>query len=276
MNKVDSAETSLHWFEMMGVDEVILDTPQNREHTPEVAHRSPKPVNSSPAPQNNQSSSPKVQPKASVSSSVITDTRAIADQCTSIEALREAVYQFKGLGISKMASNVVFSDGQSNAKVMMIGEAPGAEEDKQGIPFCGASGQLLDQILATIDLSRSTNLYITNTIFWRPPGNRKPTPEELATCLPFVQKHIELIRPELIILVGGTAMHSLMGMKGGITKQRGKFHSYTNPYLQGQEIPLTIVFHPSYLLRSPGQKRMMWYDMQTIRHHLAEQKVTLD
>jgi len=160
----------------------------------------------------------------------------------------------------------------ADASVMFIGEAPGAEEDAKGIPFCGASGKLMDQIFAHVGLSRDKNIYITNTIFWRPPGNRKPTPEELAMCEPFVEKHIALIRPKLIVLVGGTAVASILGITQGITKIRGKFFDYKNGYLD-YSIKAVPIFHPSYLLRSPGQKRYAWIDALQIADFIKKEGI---
>ncbi len=200
--------------------------------------------------------------------STISDTRKMADEANNLIDLRSMVMTFDTLSIAKTATNTVFADGTENAKIMLIGEAPGAEEDAQGIPFCGASGQLLDQMLNYIGLQRKNNFYITNTIFWRPPGNRRPTPEELAICLPFVEKHIALINPNLIILVGGTAVSSLLDSKQGITQLRGKFFKYNNRYLK-DDISITAIFHPSYLLRSPGQKKVAWKDLLNIEDYIT-------
>ncbi len=189
--------------------------------------------------------------------------RAIADKCNSLQDLKLALEQFEGLSIKKTATNLVFADGNSNAQVMAIGEAPGANEDEEGIPFCGASGKLLDLILSSINLDRKTNLYITNSIFWRPPGNRKPTPEENAVCLPFVEKHIALIKPKLILLVGATSASALLNSTETISRLRTKFYKYKNCYLE-QEIPAAVIFHPSYLLRQPLQKKTVWFDLLKI------------
>jgi hypothetical protein len=181
----------LQWYEQMGIDEVIEDSPIDRL----AARPESQPISTlSAAP---------IMPKASTNKFISPDsaklgTQATAQQCITREELEKAVRAFDGLGICKTATNTVFSDGNPNAEVMMIGEAPGAEEDAQGIPFCGASGKLLDQMLAYIGLERQKNFYISNTLFWRPPGNRKPTPEEVAVCAPFVAKHIALIKPKLI------------------------------------------------------------------------------
>ncbi len=198
--------------------------------------------------------------------------RAWADKCRTLAELRDAVSNFDGLAIRKTAENTVFCDGNPDAKIMFIGEAPGANEDKQGIPFCGASGQLMDEILKWAGFTRAENIYISNTVFWRPPGNRRPTPEELAICRPFVEKHIALVAPEILVLVGGTATFSLLGTKTGITRLRGKFHDYENGYLS-QKIPAMALFHPSFLLRQPTQKETFWFDILTMKRYLEEKGV---
>lgn len=198
--------------------------------------------------------------------------RELANSCNNLNELYQAVAAFKDLSITKTAQNVVFSDGNPLAKIMAIGEAPGANEDEQGIPFCGASGQLLDQIFASIGLSRKENIYITNSVFWRPPGNRKPTDEEIITCLPFLEKHIALINPKLIILVGSTAAQALLNSSETISRMRGKFLAYNNSYL-ASEIATMVIFHPSYLFRQPLQKKQVWLDMIAIRKMLDESGV---
>ncbi len=177
----------------------------------------------------------------------------LADEATTLDDLRTAITNFTSLAICKTATNVVFSDGQPHAKVMIIGEAPGADEDIQGKPFVGQSGQLMDKALACIGLTREENLYISNTLFWRPPGNRKPTPEELTICLPFINKHIALIKPNYLLFVGGTSASFLLQTKTGITKLHGTWQDYTNPYLEAP-IPSFPLYHPSFLLRQPMLK----------------------
>ncbi len=194
--------------------------------------------------------------------------RLAADNSTTLEELRQAVIEFEGCAIKKMALNTVFADGNPNSEVMFVGEAPGANEDQQGIPFCGQSGKLLDNILASIGLSRQ-NAYITNTIFWRPPGNRRPTPEELALCRPFVEKHIALVAPKLIILVGSTAVESLLASKTTMHSSRQEYYEYTNRYLS-KAIKAAVIFHPAYLLRQSLKKKNMWLDMQRIKHELID------
>jgi DNA polymerase len=159
----------------------------------------------------------------------------------------------------------VIGDGDVQAEVMFIGEAPGANEDKEGIPFCGQSGKLLNNIIKSIGLLRP-QVYITNTVFWRPPGNRRPTTEEINTCRPFVEKHIALIKPRLIILVGNTAVESLLALKQPIGELRQREFAYENSYL-ATPIKTVVIYHPSYLLRQLTKKKEMWADMQYIKHH---------
>lgn len=202
----------------------------------------------------------------------IEQARTLAEKCTTLEALRDAVKNFDGCALRKTATNTVFADGNPQSRVMLVGEAPGANEDLQGIPFCGASGKLLDDMFSWIGLSRQKNFYITNTIFWRPPGNRRPTPEELAMCRPFVERHIALINPAVLILVGGTATAALLDPHAGITKLRGREYRYSNDYLSNP-IPTFAIFHPSYLMRQPLQKRTAWHDLLRIRFFLEAGKL---
>ena len=199
----------------------------------------------------------------------VAKARTLANNATTLAALKEAVEQFDGCDLKKFANNTVFADGVLGAKILLIGEAPGATEDEQGIPFCGESGQLLDKMLEAIGISRTKNAYITNTIFWRPPANRKPTNEEINICKPFVEKHIALINPKLIILVGSTAATSLLGKYDGITNLRQNNYSYTNQYLAAP-IHRTSLFHPAYLLRQPMQKKTTWYDLLKIKAFIEE------
>ncbi|OEY86730.1 DNA glycosylase [Wolbachia pipientis] len=192
--------------------------------------------------------------------------RQLASKCSSIEELKHVVESFTGCEIRKTSINTVFADGSPDAKIMLIGEAPGANEDLQGIPFCGASGILLDKMLNAIELDR-TKVYISNTVFWRPPGNRKPTDLELDMCKPFVEKHIALINPQVLVLVGGIACYSLLDRTRTISNLRGKFYTYTNQYLSNP-ITTTVIFHPAYLLRQPLQKRLAWEDLKKIREYI--------
>ena len=166
---------------------------------------------------------------------------------------------------------MVFGDGDPNADVMIIGEAPGAEEDRKGAPFVGASGHLLGRMLAAIGLTRES-VYITNVLFWRPPGNRNPTSAEVATCLPFVQRHIELVSPKVLVFVGGAAAKTLLDRTEGIMRLRGKWYEYQIPTDAGEavSIPALAMLHPAYLLRTPAQKRLAWLDLLSLRAKLGE------
>ena len=183
------------------------------------------------------------------------------DLCKNIKTLddlKNAMIRFDGCDLKKMATNMVFSDGVPNSKIMLIGEAPGAEEDRLGKPFVGQSGQLLDKTFSTLGLSREKNIYITNTIPYRPPANRTPTSQEMALFKPFLMKHIELISPKALVLVGATAFKSLLDEKAAITKVHGTWFDLK---VQDQIIPTIGIYHPAYLLRSPSQKRALWQDL---------------
>ncbi|HEY4135656.1 MAG TPA: uracil-DNA glycosylase [Alphaproteobacteria bacterium] len=192
-----------------------------------------------------------------------------AAAANSLEELRAALAAFDGCALKKTATNLVFADGNPAARVMFIGEAPGADEDRQGLPFVGVSGQLLDRMMSHIGLSRAENAYITNVLFWRPPGNRTPTPGEIGACLPFVERHIELIDPAVIVLVGGIAAKTMLARSEGITRLRGQWHSYETPRMS-HPVPIIATFHPAYLLRSPGQKREAWRDLLSVAEKMEE------
>lgn len=199
---------------------------------------------------------------------VVQVARKLADQCKTIEDLRQAIMDFNECELKKTAINTVIADGSVNSEAMFIGEAPGRHEDEQGIPFCGQSGKLLDNIIKAFGYQRADS-YITNTVFWRPPGNRRPTPEEIAICRPFVEKHIELIAPKYIILVGSTAVESLLGSAMPMREVKQKLLKYNNKYLDAP-ISTFVIFHPSYLLRQPLKKKEMWSDIQFILNSAAK------
>ncbi len=204
--------------------------------------------------------------------SAITLARSLADSADNLEDLKKLLLDFDGCSLKKLANNTVFADGNPQSSIMLIGEAPGSTEDAQGIPFCGESGKLLDNILASINISRKQNAYITNTVFWRPPANRAPTQEEIDICRPFVEKHIALINPKLIVLVGNVAATSLLGKNAGVSKIRQEYYLYTNQYLS-KPISTTAIFHPAYLLRQPLQKKTSWYDILKIQEFLNKNEI---
>jgi uracil-DNA glycosylase len=210
-----------------------------------------------------------VRSKRAGAASPVDNARALAQAADSIAALRAAVQSFEGCALKATARNTVFSDGIDNAPVLIIGEAPGKEEDEQGKPFVGRSGRLLDRMLAQIGLSRQYNILISNTIFWRPPGNRDPTQGEIVACLPFVERLIELSRPKLLILTGKAAAHTVLRREEGVMKLRGRRLSCSAP---GLEAPVNamVMLHPAYLLRQPQQKRLAWADLLLAEAWLTE------
>lgn len=185
--------------------------------------------------------------------------RELAQAATTVAELREALERFEGCALKATATNLVFADGNPDSRLMIIGEAPGANEDRQGLPFVGDAGRLLDEMLAGVGLDRD-KIYITNVLFWRPPGNRTPAPQEIAACLPFVERHIELVAPRYLMLAGNVSTKTLLSETRGITKLRGQWFAYQHAAL-ANPIPAQAVLHPAYLLRQPAQKRLAWRDM---------------
>jgi DNA polymerase len=257
MDDLASKINHIKWLNKMGVDFYLSENPQTK-NTVETK--------TLPLAKNHQ---PLNLMDSQGTNNSISIARNLADQSNSLEDLRIKVSSFEECKLKILAKNTVFADGSPSSKVMLIGEAPGASEDEAGIPFCGESGKLLDNMISTIGLSRQTNAYITNTIFWRPPANRTPTQEEIDMCRPFVEKHIALLQPKLIILVGSTAATSLLGKHAGVSKIRQEYFGYTNRYLD-HAIPTTAIFHPAYLLRQPLQKKTAWYDLIKIQQFLTE------
>ncbi len=198
---------------------------------------------------------------------IIASAKKAAQEAKNLTELRQAIENFEGCNLKKMATKTVFSDGNPNAKIMLIGEAPSNLEDLQGIPFCDDSGKILDEMFKAIHMSRTENFYITNVIFWRPPGNRRPTDEELAICRPFVERHIQLLNPEILVLVGSTAMNSVLGVNDQISNVRGQFFDFAPQFLS-RSIKSFVIFHPSYLMRQPTKKKIAWLDMLTLEKFL--------
>ena len=259
----------LAWQAAMGADDPIVDAPINRYEAtaakvaataPSAASTSPRPSLSAP--------SPKPAAKPVMTEEVVADARNMAASCQTLDELKEALSAFEGCALKKTATNLVFGDGNPTADVMFIGEAPGADEDRQGLPFVGVSGQMLDRMLGFIGLDR-TNFYITNMLYWRPPGNRTPTDAEVATCLPFLARHIRLVDPKVLVLVGGRSAKSLLQTSQGITKLRGR---WAEVEMEGFDTPIPALptLHPAYLLRNSAQKRYAWRDALILRERLDE------
>ncbi|MFZ2030529.1 MAG: uracil-DNA glycosylase [Vitreimonas sp.] len=200
--------------------------------------------------------------------------RALAAAAKTIPELQAAVEKFDGCALKATARNTAFSDGVMGAPVLLLGEAPGKDEDEQGKPFVGRSGQLLDRMLAQIGLDRKSNILISNTIYWRPPGNRDPTQGEIVACLPFVERLIELTQPKLLLLTGKAAAHTVLKREDGVMKLRGRRLNYTR---EGLAAPVNalVILHPAYLLRQPQQKRLAWVDLLTAEAWLKELGVEL-
>lgn len=198
------------------------------------------------------------------------EVRVDLSSCKTLEDLRAAVDQFHDCLLRKTATNTVFSDGISHAPILVIGEAPGAEEDQQGKPFVGQSGQLVDKMFQTIGLSRNENLYITNNVFWRPPGNRQPTDLELEQCYPYLERHIFILKPKVIVLLGGVAAKNLLKTNLGIAQLRERMNTYKHPDLE-DPIPVFAFYHPAYLLRSPRQKGTFWLDLLRLKRFINDQ-----
>ena len=192
-------------------------------------------------------------------------------EINTLKDLQSFIENYDECELSHTARSTVFSDGNVDAEVMLIGEAPGNQEDIEGKPFVGKSGQLLDKILETININR-TNCYISNIIPWRPPGNRNPTAEEINTCLPFIKKHIQLINPKILMLIGSISAKSILDQTIGITKLRGIWHLYKDKNI---EIPALPVFHPAYLLRRPANKAFAMTDMLNFKNKIIEMKIDI-
>jgi len=271
--------SALQWHLDVGADEALQDTPNDRTA---AAAKMLKPGGMAEISQ----SLPTMPAPANISGGELLGTAQarleaarIAAACKTLDELRDAVSAFDGLAIRKTAKNMVFSDGNPSAHVMLVGEAPGADEDKEGKPFVGISGQLLDKIFKAIGLSRTEDdpakaLYISNILNWRPPGNRTPSPAEIDISLPFIERHIALAAPKVLILCGGVSAKGLLGSGESISKLRGKFHDY-HPLTDGvssnsSPIPAIATYHPAYLLRTPSQKKFVWADMLMLRDHLEQ------
>jgi len=192
----------------------------------------------------------------------LTVAQATAQACETVAELKAALTSFEGCALKATATNLVFADGNPQAPLMLIGEAPGRDEDIRGLPFVGRSGQLLDRMLAAIGRDRSA-AYISNILFWRPPANRTPTSEEMAACMPFVLRHIALVRPKVLVALGGIAAKQLLETTEGIMRLRGRWQTLTLPGLA--PIPIMPSFHPAYLLRQPAHKRLAWRDLLAVK-----------
>ena len=268
----DDTLTTLNWLVEAGADEAITDEPVNRlvakAPVASMPVAAPRPTTPARTP----------VPARAPSTPLLADdaiggAMAAAASANSLAELQAALEAFDGCALKRTATNTVFADGVAQAPVMLIGEAPGRDEDRSGKPFVGRAGQLLDKMLASIGLDRKTNAYITNVINWRPPDNRDPSPEEAAACLPFLRRHIELAQPQVIILLGAVAARHVVGVSDGIMKLRGRWMDYR---VGNRMVPLMPTLHPAYLLRQPAHKKLAWRDLQAVRDRVQALAGTRD
>jgi DNA polymerase len=267
-------DQALRFYLDAGVDETIGKEPVDRyalSQSAAKAQKSNRPPTSAPSQGKSHPSRPKpgvpAPPVAPAPSSPASQSAtALAAAASSLPELRAAIEGFEGCSLKSTAKSTVFADGNADGRLMVIGEAPGGDEDRQGLPFVGVSGKLLDLMLESIGFTRES-AYITNVVPWRPPGNRKPTPEEVALCVPFLERHIALVKPEVILMVGGLSAKTLLNRTEGITRLRGRWETVATPGLD-VPIPAIATFHPAYLLRSPQQKRLVWRDLLAVKEKL--------
>lgn len=249
------------WYAEMGVTEALDETPHNHFTEPQPAQARPAQrvasVKAVPAPA-------AARPNAAAGTppdEATLSARALAREARTLDELKEALSRFEGCALKATAKNLVFADGNPEGRLMLVGEAPGADEDRIGLPFVGRSGQLLDRMLAAIGLNRKEHVYIANLLPWRPPGNRTPTPQEVAICLPFIQRQIELADPDILVCIGGPSAQGLLGLSG-ILASRGKWIDYDTGT---RRIRAVATLHPAYLLRQPLQKRLAWRDLRALK-----------
>lgn len=255
-----------------GVDCALMEEPLNRLSDPDIIARP------SEIPSSGEAARPKAAPPSPAAiplprneallapDAAIVSAREAARSAPSLEVLRDLLEKFEGCALKSTATRLVFADGNPQARIMFVGEAPGREEDLEGLPFVGRSGKLLDRMIAAIGLDR-TSAYIANVIPWRPPGNRTPTPQETQICLPFIQRQIELVNPDVLVTLGNPSTQTLLSTREGIMKTRGRWFDYDTGT---RVIRAMATFHPAYLLRSPSYKRMAWQDLRAIAKALEQ------
>lgn len=263
----------LRWYQDAGVDETIGDDPgvlgRSRKAVAPAAPVQmappPPPVQPAPVPQVRAVGAAAVLPGSDAATG---DARRIAAGCNTLEELAAALAAFDGCGLKATATQMVFADGNPESDIMIVGEAPGAEEDRLGKPFVGQSGKLLDRMLAAIGLDRTT-VYISNIVNWRPPGNRQPNAAEIAISLPFIERHIALMRPKILLCAGGTSAAALLATREGITRIHGRWFDRSFPDLAAP-VPTMPIYHPAFILRQPGMKRDVWRDLLVLKRRMQE------
>lgn len=259
-SQAKAAADLLSWYEAMGVDEAIGEAPVDRF----AAAPEPEPKYKPHAEPVQKPRAPRAAPRKTSADTAVAP--ASLDEAKTLAELEALVGQFEGCALKRTAKHTCFSRGSDQAKIMLIGEAPGRDEDLQGKPFVGRAGKLLDRMLAAIGLDESS-VYITNTIYWRPPGNRTPTSQEIESCAPFLSRQIELLEPQVMVLLGGAAAKSVLNVTEGIMRLRGKWKIVKSG---DRDIPTLATLHPAYLLRKPEEKRYAWRDLVMLKTRLEE------
>jgi uracil-DNA glycosylase len=270
-DRAPTAQELLTFYLEAGVDCALMDEPVNRlsDDDAVTARDAAQPSGrTAPAPLALRAQAPMPAPReiAPAPELAIQSAREAARIAPSLQALRTQLENFDGCALKSTATRLVFADGNPQARIMFVGEAPGREEDLEGLPFVGRSGKLLDRMMAAIGLDR-TKAYIANVIPWRPPGNRTPTPQETQICLPFIQRQIELVDPDVLVTLGNPSTQTLLGTRDGIMKTRGRWVDYDTG---SRKVRALATFHPAYLLRSPSYKRLTWQDLRSIAKALEQ------
>jgi DNA polymerase len=268
LDRSKAARDLIAFYAEAGVDAVLGETPADCFGNSQPA--GPPPADPPPAQPPSAASESRLPPARAASAppppeEAVMAARSAAASAATLDELRAILADFEGCALRMTAKRLVFGDGNPQARVMFVGEAPGYEEDMQGVPFVGRSGQLLHKMMAAIGLDRG-NAYITNIIPWRPPGNRDPSLHETSICLPFIRRHIELVDPDILVCLGKPSTAALLGVSDGIRKTRGRWFTYNTG---SRDIRAIAVFHPAYLLRSPLEKRLAWRDFLAVRKALA-------
>lgn len=280
----EEIEALLQWYVAMGVDIAVDPVAHDRFAAPlpvEPGAEQPTLPDAGPGPEKPEGlratgllrRGTPAPPRAGLEAAALSadaavrSAREVAGEARTLDELKAVLEGFEGCSLKGSATQLVFADGNPAARIMAVGEAPGADEDRRGLPFVGRSGQLLDRMLKSIGLDR-TSVYIANVVPWRPPGNRTPTPQEVATCMPFIARQIALLDPDVLLCLGGAAAQALLGTRDGILKLRGRWFDFeTGP----RTIKAMPMLHPAYLLRTPAHKSLAWRDLRTLRKHLDAQ-----
>jgi uracil-DNA glycosylase family 4 len=265
--RAPTVQQLLAFYLEAGVDCALTEEPVNRLSDPDIAPAAPRETVPPPPSRIIPAAIPAARGEpAPAPEAAITAAGEAARTAPTLEVLRALLENFEGCALKSTATRLVFADGNPQARIMFVGEAPGREEDLEGLPFVGRSGKLLDRMIAAIGLDRSS-AYIANVIPWRPPGNRTPTPQETQICLPFIQRQIELVNPDVLVTLGNPSTQTLLATREGIMKTRGKWIEY---HTGTRAIRALATFHPAYLLRSPSYKRMAWQDLRAIAKALEQ------